>query len=172
MSYIDGFVAAVPRGNKEAYRKHAAGAVSYFKNFGATRQVEAWADDVPDGKVTDFKGAVKAQPDEEVVFSWQGREPTLLGIDFFRKVVEFQRKRGSPHFRCENDVQTNGTNLDDAWFEVAVIPVTLEWTTLGAMPPGTPVNLETDMIAKYVERLLGAPRPAPLTVDALKEMGY
>jgi riboflavin synthase len=62
--------------------------------------------------------------------------------------------------------------LDDAWFDVAVIPVTLEWTTLGKMTVGTQVNLETDMIAKYVERLLGASRPEPLTVDALKEMGY
>jgi len=70
MSYIDGFVAAVPRGNKEAYRKHAAGAVSMFKEFGATRQVEGWGDDIPDGKITDFKGAVKATPDEVVVFSW------------------------------------------------------------------------------------------------------
>jgi uncharacterized protein YbaA (DUF1428 family) len=70
MSYIDGFVAAVPRGNKEAYRKHAAGSVGMFKEFGATRQVETWGDDVPEGKVTDFKGAVKATPDEVVVFSW------------------------------------------------------------------------------------------------------
>ena len=70
MSYIEGFVAAVPRGNKEAYRNHAAGAVSMFKEFGATRQVESWGDDIPDGKVTDFKGAVKATPDEVVVFSW------------------------------------------------------------------------------------------------------
>jgi len=62
--------------------------------------------------------------------------------------------------------------LDDAWFEVAVIPVTLEWTTLGRMAVGTPVNLETDMIAKYVERLLGASRPTALTVEGLKEMGY
>jgi len=69
MAYIEGFVAAVPRGNKEAYRKHAAGAVSMFKEFGATRQLEAWEDDVPVGKVTDFKGAVKANPDEVVVFS-------------------------------------------------------------------------------------------------------
>ena len=70
MSYIEGFVAAVPRNNKEAYRQHAAGAVAMFKEFGATRQVETWGDDVPDGKVTDYKGAVKAKQDEIVVFSW------------------------------------------------------------------------------------------------------
>jgi uncharacterized protein YbaA (DUF1428 family) len=70
MSYIDGFVAAVPRGNKEKYREHAAGSVAMFKEFGATRQMEGWGDDVPDGKVTDFKGAVKATPDEVVVFSF------------------------------------------------------------------------------------------------------
>ena len=64
--------------------------------------------------------------------------------------------------------------LDDAGFEVAVIPVTLERTTLGRMEIGTPVNLETDLIAKYVERLVraDASRPAPLTVEGLKEMGY
>jgi uncharacterized protein YbaA (DUF1428 family) len=70
MSYIDGFVAAVPRGNKEKYREHAAGSVAMFKEFGVTRQLEGWGDDVPDGKVTDFKGAVKATPDEVVVFSF------------------------------------------------------------------------------------------------------
>lgn len=70
MAYIEGFVVAVPAANKEIYRKHAAGVLKHFKELGVTRMVEAWGDDVPDGKVTDFKGAVQAKPDEVVVFSW------------------------------------------------------------------------------------------------------
>jgi riboflavin synthase len=45
---------------------------------------------------------------------------------------------------------------DDPWFEVSLIPTTLRETTLGGRAPGDPVNLEVDVIAKYVERLLGA----------------
>ncbi|HYD04072.1 MAG TPA: DUF1428 family protein, partial [Reyranella sp.] len=70
MSYVEGFVLAVPVANKEVYRKHAAEAAPLFKEFGASRMVETWGDDVPDGTVTDFKGAVKAKPDEAIVFSW------------------------------------------------------------------------------------------------------
>jgi uncharacterized protein YbaA (DUF1428 family) len=70
MTYVQGFVLPVPADKKEAYRKAAADFCPIAKEFGATRQVEAWGDDVPDGKLTDFKGAVKAKPDEIVVFSW------------------------------------------------------------------------------------------------------
>ena len=70
MSYVQGFVLPVPADKKEAYRKAAADFSPIAKEFGATRQVEAWGDDVPDGKVTDFKRSVKATPDEAIVFSW------------------------------------------------------------------------------------------------------
>jgi uncharacterized protein YbaA (DUF1428 family) len=68
--YTDGFVAPVPEANKEAYREMAEKAASVFQEFGATRVVEAWGDDVPDGQVTDFRRAVKAEDGEKVVFSW------------------------------------------------------------------------------------------------------
>ncbi|MDH5228002.1 MAG: anaerobic sulfatase maturase [Gammaproteobacteria bacterium] len=52
---------------------------------------------------------------DEVVFSWQGGEPTLMGLDFFREVVALQARHARPGQRIENDLQTNGTLLDDEW---------------------------------------------------------
>ena len=70
MTYVDGFVAAVPKANKQAYIDHAREAAELFKEWGATRIVETWGDDVPAGKQTDFMRAVQAKPDEAIVFSW------------------------------------------------------------------------------------------------------
>jgi len=70
MTYVDGFVAAVPVANKEKYRAHAETAAGAFKEHGALSIMECWADDVPHGKVTDFYRAVQAKDDEAVIFSW------------------------------------------------------------------------------------------------------
>jgi uncharacterized protein YbaA (DUF1428 family) len=70
MTYFEGFVAAVPEANKEAYRKHAADAAPTFLELGVKRHFEAWDSDVPEGKITDFRKAVDAKPDEKVVFAW------------------------------------------------------------------------------------------------------
>ncbi|HEX4597734.1 MAG TPA: DUF1428 domain-containing protein [Burkholderiaceae bacterium] len=70
MSYVDGFVAAVPTANRDLYRKHAETTAAIFKEFGALKVVDCWGDDVPEGKVTSFPMAVKCQPEETVVFSW------------------------------------------------------------------------------------------------------
>ena len=70
MSYIDGFVMAVPTANKQTFIEHAKRVDTVFTELGATRVVECWADDVPEGKVTDFGKAVQATSDESVVFSW------------------------------------------------------------------------------------------------------
>jgi uncharacterized protein YbaA (DUF1428 family) len=68
--YVDGFVIAVPTANKEKFIEHAKKGDAVFMELGATRILECWGDDVPAGKVTDFRGAVKATEAETVVFSW------------------------------------------------------------------------------------------------------
>ena len=76
-SYVQGFVIPVPTDKREDYRRMAEEAWAMFRDYGALRVVEAWGDDVPDGKITDFRGAVKAEPDENIVFSfmeWPSRE--------------------------------------------------------------------------------------------------
>ncbi len=70
MSYIDGFVLAVPTARKADYLKMAEVGVEVFRDHGATSVVECWGDDVPEGKVTSFPMAVKCEKDETVVFSW------------------------------------------------------------------------------------------------------
>ena len=70
MDYVEGFVAAVPTANKQAFIEHATRAAAVFREHGASRVVECWGDDVPPGKLTSFPLAVQCRGDETVVFSW------------------------------------------------------------------------------------------------------
>ncbi len=113
MNYIDGFVAAVPTANKEAYLQHATEAAKVFKDHGALQVVETWGDDVPDGKVTSFPMAVKCQDNETVCFSWivwPSREVRNQGMD---KVMADPRMQ--PH---TNPMPFDGKRLIYGGFEV------------------------------------------------------
>jgi len=70
MSYVDGFVVAVPTAKKDAYLQMAKAVDVVFKECGALSVVESWGDDVPEGKLTSFPMAVQREADETVVFSW------------------------------------------------------------------------------------------------------
>jgi len=75
--YVQGFIVPVPEGNQAEYRKAALAMWDIMKDYGAKRVVEAWQDDVPHGKQTDFFRSVKAEDGEIVVFSfieWESRE--------------------------------------------------------------------------------------------------
>jgi uncharacterized protein len=58
---------------------------------------------------------IEAQHVPEVTFAWQGGEPTLMGLDFFRLAVSYQQKYCRPGMRISNTLQTNATRLDDDW---------------------------------------------------------
>ena len=60
---------------------------------------------------------IEASPAASVLFSWHGGEPTLLGLDYFRRIVELQRKHRTPGREIFNGIQTNGTLLDEEWFD-------------------------------------------------------
>ncbi len=60
---------------------------------------------------------LEANPAQEVVFGWQGGEPLLAGLEFFRKAVALQREHARPGQRVLNTLQTNGTLVTDEWAE-------------------------------------------------------
>ncbi len=96
MRYVEGFLIPVPASRKERYRELAQQASALFREFGATRVVECWGDDVPDGEVHDFKRAAKVEGDEVVVFSW---------VEYPSKSV---RDAANEKMRSDPRMQTNG----------------------------------------------------------------
>jgi uncharacterized protein YbaA (DUF1428 family) len=114
MAYVDGFVIAVPTANRDAFIEHARRFDALFIEYGATRVVECWGDDVPDGKVTDFRRAVKAEAGESVVFSWvewPDRATRDAGMDKFMK---------DPRMADANDMPFDGKRMIFGGFGVVV----------------------------------------------------
>jgi uncharacterized protein YbaA (DUF1428 family) len=70
MSYVDGFVLAVPTAKLDAYKEMARKSGAVWKEHGALAYVECIGDDVPYGELTSFPRAVQARDDETVIFSW------------------------------------------------------------------------------------------------------
>ena len=93
MSYIDGFVLAVPNANKQKFIDHAGKADPMFAEMGATRILECWGDDVPDGKVTDFARAAHKQDGESVVFSWVEWPSKEARVAGWEKVMADERMK-------------------------------------------------------------------------------
>ena len=68
MANVDAIVAAVPTANREKYEAHVEYSAAVFEEHGATKVVECWGDDVPDGEITSFPKAILKKDDETICF--------------------------------------------------------------------------------------------------------
>ncbi|HEV8406336.1 MAG TPA: DUF1428 domain-containing protein [Sphingomicrobium sp.] len=112
--YINSFIAPVPLEKKDAYRKMTEAHAALFREYGALRLVQAWGDDVPDGNVTDFRRAVKAQPGETVVFAfieWPSKE---VNDQAWEKIMKDERMQPS------GDVPFDGKRMFWGGFDVII----------------------------------------------------
>jgi uncharacterized protein len=77
---------------------------------------EGWPARMPEDLLEDYIAQhITASPDEVIRFSWHGGEPTVLGVDYFRRIVEIQRTHRTAGRTIANGMQTNGTLLDEEW---------------------------------------------------------
>jgi uncharacterized protein YbaA (DUF1428 family) len=115
VTYVDGFIAAVPTANKDAYIEHAEKAAVVFKEYGALSLMECWGDDVPRGEVTDFFRAVQAKEDETVVFSW------LTWPDKATRDAGWEKLYGDPRMQPDvNPMPFDGKRLIYGGFRAVV----------------------------------------------------
>ncbi len=94
MTYVDGFLLAVPKANIEAYKAMARTAGTVWKEHGAINYVECVGDDVPYGELTSFPRAVHASDDEIVIFSWITYESRKRRDEIVAKVMADPRLQG------------------------------------------------------------------------------
>ena len=115
--YVQGFMIPVPEGRQEDYRKMADDAWTMFKGYGATSVVEAWGDDVPEGKQTDFYRAVKAEPGEKIVFSYM-TWPSRAVCD-----AASEKMQNDPDMKMPDDIPFDAKRMVWGGFEpVLVLP--------------------------------------------------
>lgn len=113
MTYIEGFVTPVPTANKEAYRASAEEFSPLMAEYGATRHVEALADDVPDGTVTDFRKSVQAADDETVAFAWLEYPDKATRDDANKRMMDDPRMK-------DMDMPFDGNRMIFGGFETIV----------------------------------------------------
>lgn len=106
MSYIDGFVVAVPKARLDDYKEMARKAGDVWREHGALAYVEALGDDVPYGDLTSFPRAVQAKDDEIVVFSWIVYASRQARDDINAKVMADERLKGDM-----NDMPFDGKRM-------------------------------------------------------------
>lgn len=94
MTYVDGFLLAVPKARLEEYKELARKANQVWMEHGALSYLEATADDVPYGELTSFPRAVQAQDDETVIFAWVTYESREARDRIMKKVMEDPRMDG------------------------------------------------------------------------------
>ncbi|AYV49254.1 DUF1428 domain-containing protein [Caulobacter flavus] len=115
MTYVDGFVVAVPKANVERYKEMATLAGSIWMELGALSYVEALADDVPYGELTSFPRAVQLKDDEVTVFSWITYDSKAKRDEVMAKVMEDERLK--PYM---NDMPFDGKRMIFGGFETIV----------------------------------------------------
>jgi riboflavin synthase len=96
-------------------------------------------------------------------------ESTVLWFEVPEDLSRYVAAKGSI---CIDGVSLTVNQIDGDRFRVNIVPHTLEATHMGALCAGAPVNLEVDILAKYVERMLGASAPGGLTIDRLRDAGF
>ena len=113
MNYVDGFICAVENSNKDAYVEYANKYAAIFKEHGALNVVDAWGDDVPEGKLTSFTLAVGREPNESVVFSWVTWPSKAARDDGWKKLM------ADPRMSAENNVMPfDGKRLIYGGFQI------------------------------------------------------
>ena len=112
MAYVEGFLIPVPRAKRGDYEAQARAAAPMFLEFGATRIVECWSDDIKHGRTTDFFRSVQATEDEDVVFSW------IEYPDRAARDAANERMMSDPRFEALGEMPFDGKRMIMGGFAV------------------------------------------------------